>query len=223
MQPHQRAASTSSLVFMARVLLKILDASLLCLTLSDLSFSGGGNSEEVQQAKLAILISLKCPLYSSLEGNQNILGTAEGSAEARCSSSSSSSSSFSTSSTRCIIQMTHYHNCLLHRQDGEVHSAIGGRSFISSSSSTSEAQWNLHGTWVGRVLRAMLVGLMTWTASVPDGVHKIVVCCAERTHVWTPDGRSSLDSVVQSDDQSGVRTESNAWDGMSVENSELEA
>ncbi|GJU56751.1 hypothetical protein Tco_1234517 [Tanacetum coccineum] len=39
------------------------------------------------------------PLYSQLEGTGSSVGTAEGSAEARCSSSSSSSSSFLTSSS----------------------------------------------------------------------------------------------------------------------------
>ncbi|GJU99197.1 hypothetical protein Tco_1328468 [Tanacetum coccineum] len=39
------------------------------------------------------------PLYSHLEGTGSSVGTAEGSAGARCSSSSSSSSSFSTSSS----------------------------------------------------------------------------------------------------------------------------
>ncbi|GKF58596.1 hypothetical protein Tco_0172133 [Tanacetum coccineum] len=44
------------------------------------------------------------PLYSQLEGTRSSVGTAEGSAEARC-SSSSSSSSFSSSSSSSLSSL----------------------------------------------------------------------------------------------------------------------
>ncbi|GJS64397.1 hypothetical protein Tco_0678961 [Tanacetum coccineum] len=58
------------------------------------------------------------PLYSQLEGTGSSVGTAEVSAEARCSSSSLSSSSFSTSSSSSSSS-NDSHNCLLHRQDSQ--------------------------------------------------------------------------------------------------------
>ncbi|GJW18768.1 hypothetical protein Tco_0026204 [Tanacetum coccineum] len=80
------------------------------LSLSDLSFSGGGNGEGSAAANSVMHVSAdgdcgkqthqsQMPLYSQLEGTRSSVGTAEGSAEARCSSSSSSSSSFLTSSS----------------------------------------------------------------------------------------------------------------------------
>ncbi|GJW06679.1 hypothetical protein Tco_1569102 [Tanacetum coccineum] len=50
-------------------------------------------------AQSAAATQSQMPLYSQLEGTGSSVGTAEGSAEARCSSYSSSSSSFSTSSS----------------------------------------------------------------------------------------------------------------------------
>ncbi|GJV08138.1 hypothetical protein Tco_1345794 [Tanacetum coccineum] len=80
------------------------------LSLSDLSFSGGGDDEGSVAANLVMpaLADGDCgkqtsqsqmPLYSQLEGTGSSVDTVEGSAGARCSSSSSSSSSFSTSSS----------------------------------------------------------------------------------------------------------------------------
>ncbi|GJY26747.1 hypothetical protein Tco_0401473 [Tanacetum coccineum] len=80
------------------------------LSLSDSTFSGGGDDEGSVAAN-SVMPALadgdrgkqtyqsQMPLYSQLEGTGSSVGTAEGSAEARCSSSSSSSSSFSTSSS----------------------------------------------------------------------------------------------------------------------------
>ncbi|GJV59062.1 hypothetical protein Tco_1465162 [Tanacetum coccineum] len=55
------------------------------------ALADGDRGKQTHQSQL--------PLYSQLEGTGSFIGTAEGSAEARCSSSSSSSSSFSTSSS----------------------------------------------------------------------------------------------------------------------------
>ncbi|GJS42615.1 hypothetical protein Tco_0567658 [Tanacetum coccineum] len=87
---------------------------LRCLTLyvilSDSTFSGGGDNEVVQHCN-GVLLALadgdrgkqthqsQMPRYSHLEGTGSSVGTAEGSAGARCSFSSLSSSSFSTSSS----------------------------------------------------------------------------------------------------------------------------
>ncbi|GJT79394.1 hypothetical protein Tco_1053736 [Tanacetum coccineum] len=79
-------------------------------TSSDSTFSGGGDDEGSAAAN-SVMPALvdgdrgkqthqsQMPLYSQLEGTRSSVGTAEGSAEARCSSSSSSSSSFLTSSS----------------------------------------------------------------------------------------------------------------------------
>ncbi|GKC73491.1 hypothetical protein Tco_1119374, partial [Tanacetum coccineum] len=77
---------------------------------SDLTFSGGGDDEGsvASNSVMPALADSDCgkqthqsqmPLYSHLEGTGSFVGTAEGSAGARCSSSSSSSSSFLTSSS----------------------------------------------------------------------------------------------------------------------------
>ncbi|GJS98427.1 hypothetical protein Tco_0819597 [Tanacetum coccineum] len=77
------------------------------LSLSDLSFSGGGDDEGSVAANsvMPALADGDCgkqtsqsqmPLYSQLEGTGSSVGTVEGSARARC---SSSSSSFLTSSS----------------------------------------------------------------------------------------------------------------------------
>ncbi|GJQ89822.1 hypothetical protein Tco_0000961 [Tanacetum coccineum] len=77
---------------------------------SDLSFSGGGDDEGSAAANSVMHVSAdgdcgkqthqsQMPLYSHLEGTGSSVGTAEGSAGARCSFSSPSSSSFSTSSS----------------------------------------------------------------------------------------------------------------------------
>ncbi|GKB20391.1 hypothetical protein Tco_0854314 [Tanacetum coccineum] len=67
------------------------------LSLSDSTFSGGGDDEG------SVATNLVMPALADgdrgLEGTGSSVGTTEGSAEARCSSSSSSSSSFSTSSS----------------------------------------------------------------------------------------------------------------------------
>ncbi|GJU09552.1 hypothetical protein Tco_1131948 [Tanacetum coccineum] len=67
------------------------------LSLSDLSFSGGGDDEGSAAAN-SVMPAL-ADGDRGLEGTGSSVGTAEGSAGARCSSSSSSSSSFSTSSS----------------------------------------------------------------------------------------------------------------------------
>ncbi|GKA41051.1 hypothetical protein Tco_0733644 [Tanacetum coccineum] len=78
----------------------------LMLSLSDSTFSGGGDDEGSVAANSVMHVSAdgdcgkqthqsQMPLYSQLEGTRSSVGTAEGSAEARC----SSSSSFSTSSS----------------------------------------------------------------------------------------------------------------------------
>ncbi|GJU12098.1 hypothetical protein Tco_1465819 [Tanacetum coccineum] len=64
---------------------------------SDLSFSGGGDDEGSAAANSVMHVSADGDC--GLEGTGSSVGTAEGSAGARCSSSSSSSSSFSTSSS----------------------------------------------------------------------------------------------------------------------------
>ncbi|GKB27799.1 hypothetical protein Tco_0867200 [Tanacetum coccineum] len=58
---------------------------------SDSTFSGGGDDEGSAAANSVV--------HALADGDRGIWCTAEGSAEARCSSSSSSSSSFSTSSS----------------------------------------------------------------------------------------------------------------------------
>ncbi|GJR17671.1 hypothetical protein Tco_0966198 [Tanacetum coccineum] len=76
------------------------------LSLSDSTFSGGGDGEGSAAANSVVHAladgdrgkqnyQSQMPLYSQLEGTGSSVGTAEGSAEARC----SSSSSFSTSSS----------------------------------------------------------------------------------------------------------------------------
>ncbi|GKF12524.1 hypothetical protein Tco_0050450 [Tanacetum coccineum] len=79
------------------------------LSLSDLSFSGGGDDEGSAAANSVMHVSAdgdceqthqsQMPLYSHHEGTGSSVGTAEGSAGARCSFSSPSSSPFSTSSS----------------------------------------------------------------------------------------------------------------------------
>ncbi|GJY43527.1 hypothetical protein Tco_0431740 [Tanacetum coccineum] len=64
---------------------------------SDLTFSGGGDDEGSAAANSVMHASADGD--RRFEGTGSSVGTAEGSAEARCSSSSSSSSSFSTSSS----------------------------------------------------------------------------------------------------------------------------
>ncbi|GJR60993.1 hypothetical protein Tco_1503155 [Tanacetum coccineum] len=76
-----------------------------------------------------------------------MLGTAEGSAEARCSSSSSSSSSFSTSSLRCHHQMTSL-IIMSHPSEGWSEGSLReGPPYptFRSSSSSLEASMESHG------------------------------------------------------------------------------
>ncbi|GJS57382.1 hypothetical protein Tco_0652166 [Tanacetum coccineum] len=80
------------------------------LSLSDSTFSGGGDDEGSAAAN-SVMPALadgdrgkqthqsQMPLCSYLEGTRSSVGTTEGSAGARCSFSSPSSSSFSTSSS----------------------------------------------------------------------------------------------------------------------------
>ncbi|GJX29141.1 hypothetical protein Tco_0237220 [Tanacetum coccineum] len=80
------------------------------LSLSDSTFSGGGDDEGSAAAN-SVMHALvdddrgkqthqsQMPLYSQLEGIGSSVGTVRGSTEARCSSSFPSSSSFSTSSS----------------------------------------------------------------------------------------------------------------------------
>ncbi|GJR49006.1 hypothetical protein Tco_1317109 [Tanacetum coccineum] len=77
---------------------------------NDSTFSGGGDDEGSAAAN-SVMHALvdddrgkqthqsQMPLYSQLEGTGSSVGTAEGSAEARCSSSSMSCLSFLTSSS----------------------------------------------------------------------------------------------------------------------------
>ncbi|GJU07044.1 hypothetical protein Tco_1123474 [Tanacetum coccineum] len=67
------------------------------LSLSDSTFSGGGDDEGSVAAN-SVMPAL-ADGDRGLEGTGSSVGTVEGSAGARCSSSSSSSSSFSTSSS----------------------------------------------------------------------------------------------------------------------------
>ncbi|GJT40453.1 hypothetical protein Tco_0940318 [Tanacetum coccineum] len=67
------------------------------LSLSDLSFSGGGDDEGSAAANSVMHVSADGDC--GLEGIGSSVGTVGGSTGARCSSSSSSSSSFSTSSS----------------------------------------------------------------------------------------------------------------------------
>ncbi|GKA98020.1 hypothetical protein Tco_0825914 [Tanacetum coccineum] len=88
----------------------IITNSTLMLSLSDSTFSGGGDDEGSAAAN-SVMPALvdgdrgkqthqsQMPMYSHLEGTGSSVGTVEGSAGARCSSSSSSSSSFLTSSS----------------------------------------------------------------------------------------------------------------------------
>ncbi|GJU78863.1 hypothetical protein Tco_1275933 [Tanacetum coccineum] len=66
------------------------------LSLSDLSFSGGGDDEGSAAANSVMHVSADGD--GGLEGTGSSVGTVGGSTGARCSSSSSSSLSFSTSS-----------------------------------------------------------------------------------------------------------------------------
>ncbi|GJQ96520.1 hypothetical protein Tco_0007659 [Tanacetum coccineum] len=75
----------------------IITNSTLMLSLSDLSFSGGGDDEGSAAANSVMHVSADGDC--GLEGIGSSVGTVGGSTRARCSSSSPSSSSFSTSSS----------------------------------------------------------------------------------------------------------------------------
>ncbi|GKB35868.1 hypothetical protein Tco_0880810 [Tanacetum coccineum] len=90
---------------------------------SDLMFFGdgdtdGGSDDEGSAAANSVMPALANG-DRGLEGIGSSIGTVGGSTGARCSSSSRPPHPSQHHHHRCHHQMTHYHNCLIRRQDGQ--------------------------------------------------------------------------------------------------------
>ncbi|GJR38268.1 hypothetical protein Tco_1213952 [Tanacetum coccineum] len=89
--------------------LKILDARLLCYLLSDLSFFGGGDDEGSAAANSV--------MHVSADGDCGV--QQKGLPELDAPPPPRPPHPSQHHHHRCHHQMTHYHNCLIHRQDGQ--------------------------------------------------------------------------------------------------------